>query len=121
MLHEFMVHDTPYQYVEGQRSHCSPIFEDDIVTQVQGLLDHAAVGAPAVNLGGDETTTVEEIIAEIERLTGLTAMREAAETASWDTQVLDATRRREWAGPCTVPWREGVRRVLEAKGAVNDG
>lgn len=119
VLHELMVQGVPYQYVEGRRSHCTPIFEDDIVVQVQGLLEHAEVGAPAVILGGDEQTTIEEIIDEIERLTGLTALRQPAEAPSWETQLLDATRRREWAGPCAVPWREGVRRVLVAKGAIS--
>jgi hypothetical protein len=30
--------------------------------------------------------------------------------------ILDTTRRAAITGPCTVPWREGVRRLLDERG-----
>jgi nucleoside-diphosphate-sugar epimerase len=105
----------PYTKRDGVDSWCSPIHQDDIVEQVQGLLDHAAVGGRVVNLGGDEVVTIEKIIGYLEELTGLSMQVEEAERAAWETQVLDPTLRCELAGPCRVPWRDGVRSALELR------
>jgi hypothetical protein len=51
-----------YTSKNNGESYCCPIHEDDIVEQVQGLIAHASVPALTVNLGGDEVTSVEEII-----------------------------------------------------------
>ncbi|MFA9565590.1 MAG: NAD-dependent epimerase/dehydratase family protein [Acidimicrobiales bacterium] len=115
VLYEFLRNGMPYAKRPDADSWCSPIHQDDIVQQVQGLLDHATVGARIVNLGGDEVTTIEEIIDHLEALTGLTMKIEAAQRAVWETQVLDPTLRRELAGPCRVPWRDGVRSALEQR------
>ena len=115
VLWEFLRNGMPYAKRPDADSWCSPIHQDDIVQQVQGLLDHATVGARIVNLGGDEVTTIEEIIDHLEALTGLTMKIEAAQRAAWETQVLDPTLRRELAGPCRVPWRDGVRSALEQR------
>lgn len=115
VLYEFLRNGMPYAKRPDADSWCSPIHQDDIVQQVQGLLDHATVGARIINLGGDEVTTIEEIIDHLEALTGLTMKIEAAQRAAWETQVLDPTLRRELAGPCRVPWRDGVRSALEQR------
>ena len=99
-LVEFMKHGIPYHRAENGDSYCSPIHEDDIVEQVQGLLEHATVPAPIVNLGGDEVVTMEEMIAYIESLTGLSMTVESRELATWQMTVLDNTRRKDMAGPC---------------------
>ena len=112
VLYEFLRNGMPYAKRPGVDSWCSPIHEDDIVQQVQGLLDHAEVGGRVVNLGGDEVVAIEEIISFLEELTGLEMQVEEAERAAWETQVLDPTLRRELAGPCGVTWRDGVRRSL---------
>lgn len=114
-LIEFMKHGIPYHRSATGDSYCSPIHEDDIVAQVQGLLEHASVPATIVNLGGDEAVSMEEIIALLESLTGLEIRMETAELATWQMTVLDTTRRKELAGPCQVGWRQGIRRALEAR------
>ncbi len=114
-LVEFMKHGIPYHRAENGDSYCSPIHEDDIVEQVQGLLEHAAVPAPIVNLGGDEVVTMEEMIAYIESLTGLSMTVESGELATWQMTVLDNTRRKDMAGPCKVSWKDGIRRALETR------
>lgn len=114
-LVEFMKHGIPYYRAENGDSYCSPIHEDDIVEQVQGLLEHAAVPAAIVNLGGDEVVTVEEMIATIESLTDLSMTVEVRELATWQMTVLDNTRRKEMAGPCKVSWKDGIRRALETR------
>lgn len=111
----FMQHGIPYQRAENGDSYCSPIHEDDIVAQVQGLLEHAAVPAPIVNLGGDEVVSMEEIIAYLESLTGLKATIETEKLATWGMTVLDNTRRLELAGPCKVSWKDGILAALKVR------
>ncbi len=115
VLYEFLRNGMAYAKRPDLASWCSPIHQDDIVEQVQGLLDHADVGGTVVNLGGDEVVTIEEIIDYLEQLTGLQMQFEEAGRAAWETQVLDPTLRRQLAGPCRVTWREGVRSALEQR------
>lgn len=114
-LIEFMKHGIPYNRAEAGESYCSPIHEDDIVEQVQGLIAKAAVPAPIVNLGGDEVVSMEQIIAYLESLTGLEAKIETAELATWGMTVLDNTRRKEMAGPCKVSWKDGLLAALKVR------
>lgn len=114
-LIEFMKHDIPYHRAERGDSYCSPINELDIVEQVQGLITHAAVPAPIVNLGGDEVVSMEEIIAYLESITDLKATIETQELATWGMTVLDNTRRKELAGPCKVSWKEGLLAAMKVR------
>lgn len=104
-----------YTRKSNGESYCCPIHEDDIVRQVQGLLEHASVPALVVNLGGDEVVSVEEMIRFIESLTGQTMTIEEGDLATWQMKIVDATRRKALAGPCTVSWQEGIRSVLEQR------
>jgi len=115
VLVEFMRGGIPYYRSEKGDSYCSPIYQDDIVRQVRGLLEKAAVPAPIVNLGGDEAVSVEEMIRYLEALTGLKATVEPRELATWGMTVLDNTRRKAMAGPCVVGWKDGIRTALEAR------
>ncbi len=112
-LVQFMQHGIPYHMAEAGKSYCSPIYEDDIVEQVQGLLMNAAVPAPIVNLGGDEAVAMEDMLDYIAELTGLTPTVETKAMATWQMTVLDNTRRKEMAGPCKVSWKDGIKRALE--------
>ncbi len=114
-LVEFMKHGIPYHQAEAGKSYCSPIHEDDIVEQVQGLLLNAAVPAPIVNLGGDEAVAMEDMLEYIASLTGLTPTIETQPMATWQMTVLDNTRRKEMAGPCKVNWKDGIKRALEVR------
>ena len=111
----FMQHGIPYYSAANGDSYCSPIHEDDIVIQVQGLLEHAAVPAPIVNLGGDEVVSMEEIIAFLEGLTGMKAKIETRDLATWGMTVLDNTKRKQLAGPCKVSWQDGLRAALTVR------
>ena len=59
--------------------------------------------------------SVEEMIRFIESLTGQTMTIEEADLATWQMKIVDATRRKALAGPCTVSWQEGIRSVLEQR------
>ncbi len=94
----------------------SPIFEDDINAQVEPLLAAASVPATIVNWGGDEPVTIQEWTAEFGRLTGRPATVEVVEQpGSHPGMVSDPTKRLGLTGPCRVDWREGMRRVVEAR------
>ncbi len=115
IIYEFMKNGMSYTRAESGDSYCSLIHEDDIAAQAQALILEAAVPAPVVNLGGDEIASVEEIIAHVEALTGLQMKMETGPEASWGMKVLDNTLRKELAGPCEVPWKDGVRSALLAR------
>jgi nucleoside-diphosphate-sugar epimerase len=115
ILYQMMTNGMGYTRAESGESYCSPIHEDDIVEQVQNLIEKAAVPAEIVNLGGDEVASVEEIIAHIETLTGLSMKIDVAPDASWGMKVLDNTRRKKLGGPCKVHWKDGVRAALATR------
>jgi len=91
-----------------------PLHEDDIVGTVPDLLAAASVPATIVNWGGDEASSIEEWCGYLSELTGLPArFRPTADTI--DSGDLDLARLHELAGPTTVPWREGMRRMVAAR------
>ena len=112
IVYEFMKNGMSYTRAESGDSFCSPIHEDDIAEQAQNLILKADVPAPIVNLGGDESVAVEEIIAYVEELTGLKMKIDVGEEASWGMKVLDNAKRKSLGGPCKVTWKEGVRTAL---------
>ena len=112
IIYDFMKNGLTYTKSTKGDSYCSPIHEDDIAEQTQNLILKAAVPAPTVNLGGDEVVSVEQIIAYVEGLTGLTMKVETGPEPSWGMKVLDNTLRKELGGPCKVSWKDGVRDAL---------
>lgn len=91
----------------------NPIHEDDYVAQIPRLLEIASVPATIVNWAG-EPVSVEEWCAYLGELTGL----EPAFTPSEQTLAslpLDTQRMHELVGPTRVGWREGIRRMVEAR------
>jgi nucleoside-diphosphate-sugar epimerase len=96
----------------------SPIHQDDINSQTEALLAAASVPATIVNWGGDEPVAAQEWCAELGRLTGLDPHVVVKEVPGGIRGiVLDTARRRAITGPCTVSWREGLRRLVEERRA----
>lgn len=94
----------------------SPIHQDDINAQTEQLLAAASVPATIVNWGGDDVVSAQEWCAYFGELTGITpnvVVREMPGTQRG--AVLDVTKRRAITGPCAVGWREGMRRMFEAR------
>lgn len=114
-LYEMMKHGMAYTRRRDGDSYCCPIHENDVATQVQKLILKAEVPALTVNLGGDEIVTIEEMIAFIEDLTGLSMTIETGDMATWGMKVVDPAKRQALAGACNVNWREGIRSVLEQR------
>ncbi|MET7760681.1 NAD(P)-dependent oxidoreductase [Streptomyces sp. NPDC005393] len=97
---------------EGQ-NWCSLLYTDDLVAQVPKLWEAASSPATLVNWGGDEAVGMTDCVRYMEELTGVRATLVPSEVTR-ETYQFDPTGRREITGPCRVPWREGVRRTLQA-------
>ena len=91
----------------------NPIHHDDVAASVPGLLAGAGVPATIVNWGGDEAVSIEEWCTYLAELTGLEATFAPTERTI-DSVEVDTTRRRRLAGPTTVAWHDGMRRMVEA-------
>lgn len=91
----------------------NPIHEDDIVEQIPRLLELASVPAHVVNWGG-EPASIEQWCAFLAELTGLGVRFEETER-SIAPLPLDLTRLHAEVGAARVGWREGLRRMVEAR------
>ena len=98
----------------GRESICSPIHEDDIIAQTPALLAAARVPATLTNWGGDQAVDLREMVAFLGELAGREPELEESEMGIHH-YCLDATRRTQLTGPCRVPWRDGLRRMVSAR------
>jgi len=92
----------------------NPIHEDDIIAQLPKLLEVAAVPATVVNWGGSEPVALEDWCAYLGTLTGLTPKFRITSDALRGL-ALDPTRMHELVGRTRVPWRDGLRRMVESR------
>jgi nucleoside-diphosphate-sugar epimerase len=91
-----------------------PLHEDDIVAMIPGMLAAASVPSVTVNWGGDEAASIEDWCSHLSVLTGIpVTFAPTADTI--DSVDIDLTRMHELVGPTTVPWREGMRRMVRAR------
>jgi nucleoside-diphosphate-sugar epimerase len=94
----------------------SPIHQDDINGQTEALLAAASVPATIVNWAGDEPVAAQEWCAHMGELTGVEPNVVVKEVPGGIRGIiLDNTKRMAITGPCTVPWREGVRRLIDER------
>ncbi|HJO24614.1 MAG: NAD(P)-dependent oxidoreductase [Myxococcota bacterium] len=114
MLLDAILAGHPIPLLAGRASVCSPIHEDDIFTQTPGLLAAASIPATITNWGGDEPVEIPEMCRYMAERVGRRV--EFVESPEGIHQYrLAGTRRSELAGPCRVPWREGVERMIAAR------
>lgn len=92
----------------------SLLHEDDYIGQLPRLLAAAGVPATIVNWGGSEPVSVEDWCAYLGELVGRTPRIVYSEEA-FGGAVLDPTRMHALAGPTRVDWRDGMRRMVEAR------
>jgi nucleoside-diphosphate-sugar epimerase len=94
----------------------SPIHEDDICAQAEPLLAAASVPATIVNWAGDEPVSVQEWCAWFAKLLGRQVPVEVRELPGTQPSVIsDNAKRLSFTGPCAVPWRDGMARMVEAR------
>jgi UDP-glucuronate 4-epimerase len=90
-----------------------PLHADDIRSMVPRLLEVASVPATTVNWGGSEAVSIEEWCTYLAELVGVEARFEPT-SQTIDSVQIDTTRMHGLIGRTTVPWREGMRRMVEA-------
>ena len=91
----------------------SVIHQDDINAQAERLLAAATVPATIVNWGGDEAVSPQEWCAYFGELTGRTPEVVVKDMPGTHRgSILDPAKRLAITGPCTVGWREGMRRLV---------
>ena len=98
--------DTPNRY--------NPIYEDDYVHLGVRALEVAACPPVVVNWSGSETVSLEEYCAYLGELVGRPAEFVVDEGAYWPLWP-DTTRMHDLLGRTRVPWRDGFRRMVEAR------
>ncbi len=91
-----------------------PIHADDIAAMVPGLLRAAAVPATVVNWGGDDAVSIEEWCTHLGALSGIEVTFAPTEATIPSVQI-DTTRMHELVGHTEVDWRQGMRRMVEAR------
>ena len=92
----------------------NPIYEDDYVEFGIRAMEVAATPPVVVNWAGSETVSVEEYCTYMGELIGVEPIFEytpEAHTPLWP----DVTRMHEVLGRTKVPWREGFRRMIQAR------
>jgi UDP-glucuronate 4-epimerase len=111
---EMMLADQPVPVHTDAPSLYNPIHDDDIFAQVPKLLAAASVPATIVNWGGRDAVSIEEWCAFLGELTGLPG--KVVETdQTLESVTIDTTRMHELVGETTVDWRDGFRRMVEAR------
>lgn len=104
----------PIPVQPGRASICCPIHEEDIFAHTPGLLAAASLPATATNWGGDEPVEIPELCTYMAGLVGRDAQIVESPEAIHHYR-LDPARRSQLAGPCRIPWREGIRRMIAAR------
>jgi len=92
----------------------NPIHEDDYIAQIPRLLEAASVPATVVNWGGSQAVSIEEWCEYIGSLTGLDPKLQRTRDALRGLP-LDPTRMHQLVGATRVDWRDGIRRMIEAR------
>lgn len=111
---EMMLAGQPIAVGPGERHVYNPIHEDDVIAHIPRLLEVADVPAVTVNWGGSETASIEEWCAWLTELTGVN--HEIVFHPDMLQSIgMDTTRMHELIGRTTVPWRDGFRRMVEAR------
>jgi nucleoside-diphosphate-sugar epimerase len=109
-----MLAGQPVKVLADRSSVCSPIYQDDIIAQIAGLLTAASVPATIVNWGGDDPVDVETYCEYMGQLADLKPQFQRVSDGIRHT-VTDNTRRRELVGDCRVKWQNGMRRMVEVR------
>jgi UDP-glucuronate 4-epimerase len=90
------------------------IHEDDYIGHIPGLLKLADVPACTLNWGGSDPVSIEQWCGFLSELTGLEAKLETSDD-TLEPLPLDTTRMNKALGRTSVDWRDGIRRMVEAR------
>jgi nucleoside-diphosphate-sugar epimerase len=114
MLLDLILAGQPVPISGGGTNVCDPIHEDDIYAHVPGLIEGASVPATITNWVGDVHVDIRDLCRYMAELIGREASFVESDAGN-ALRAVDSTRRIELAGTCVVDWKEGVRRMIEAR------
>jgi UDP-glucuronate 4-epimerase len=111
---DMMLQGTPIRLHPDKPNNYNPIYEDDYVELGIRAMEVAAVPPIVVNWAGSETVSVEEYCAYMGKLVGVEPIFEytpQVHTPLWP----DVTYMHEILGRTKIHWREGFRKMIEAR------
>ncbi len=111
---EAILRGDPIKVHTNKPNNYNPIYEDDYVDLGIRAMEVAANPPVIVNWSGSETVSVEEYCQYMGELVGIEPKFEYTEdvhTPLWS----DVTRMHEVLGRTKIGWREGMRRMIEAR------
>jgi UDP-glucuronate 4-epimerase len=111
---QMMLQGKPIRLYPDKPNNYNPIYEDDYVELGIRAMEVAAVPPIVVNWGGSETVSVEDYCAYMGQLVGVEPIFEytpQAHTPLWP----DVTYMHQILGRTRVHWRDGMRRMIEAR------
>jgi UDP-glucuronate 4-epimerase len=111
---EMMLAHKPIRLHPDKPNNYNPIYEDDYVELGIRAMEVADTPPVVVNWAGSETVSIEDYCAYMGELVGVEPVFEYtpdAHTPLWP----DVTFMHEILGRTKVPWREGFRRMIEAR------
>ena len=111
---EMMLARKPIRLYPDKPNNYNPIYEDDYVELGIRAMEVADTPPVVVNWAGSETVSVEEYCTYMGELVGVEPIftyTPDAHTPLWP----DVTYMHEILGKTKVPWREGFRRMIEAR------
>jgi len=92
----------------------SPLHEDDYIGHVPKFLAAAAIPPTVTNWGGSVGVSIEDWCTYMGQLIGVEPRFEYTEMGLASTMA-DPTRMHQLVGPTTVDWRDGMRRMTQAR------
>ena len=111
---ETMLQGKPIKLHPDKPNNYNPIYEDDYVELGIRAMEVASTPPIVVNWAGSETVSVEDYCTFMGELIGVEPIFEytdRAHTPLWP----DVTRMHEILGSTKVPWRDGFRRMIQAR------
>jgi hypothetical protein len=109
-----MLRGEPIRLYPHPPNNFNPIYEDDYVELGIRAMEIAALPPVTVNWGGSETVSAEEYCAYMGELVGVEPVfeyTEEAHTPLWP----DLTLMHAILGRTTVSWKDGFRRMIQAR------
>lgn len=105
---------TPVPVHTNKPSQYTLLHQDDINRTVSGLVQAASVPAQIVNWSGQEHVAIEEWCTYLGELIGVEPKFDYTEN-TLESVMTDNSRMRELVGPAQVEWKDGLRRMVEAR------
>jgi nucleoside-diphosphate-sugar epimerase len=111
---DLMVRDQPVPVYAEEPSEYNPIHDDDILAMIPGMLAAASIPATTVNWGGTEVVSIQQWCAYMGDLIGIEPTFLPTDRTLASVSV-DTTRMEALVGKTGVDWKDGFRRIVEAK------